>query len=102
MAFCGYTPTPADQPKVRKTSLGAEESVGCRQFSDSLLAIETLRAEGYHIIAAEITDNAIALDIFAEQRDKEKPHAILFGNEVLGIERETLDGVDEIVYIPMR
>lgn len=109
VAFCGYTPTPADQPKVRKTSLGAEASVGCRQFADSAAAIQTLRAEGFHIIAAEITDNAIALDRFAEQRNKEKPTAavgkplaMIFGNEVVGVEKETLDGVDEIVFIPMK
>ncbi len=33
--ICGYTPSPLDHPKVKKTSLGAEESVAIQQFNHS-------------------------------------------------------------------
>jgi tRNA G18 (ribose-2'-O)-methylase SpoU len=36
----GYTPSPVDNPKVRKTSLGAEEHVGIQQFNFSTDAIQ--------------------------------------------------------------
>jgi tRNA G18 (ribose-2'-O)-methylase SpoU len=36
----GYTPSPIDHPKVRKTSLGAEESVGIQQFDFTREAIQ--------------------------------------------------------------
>lgn len=102
VAFAGYTPNPETQPKVKKTSLGAEESVGCRIFADSSEAILALRNEGFHIIAAEITENAVSLHEFSHYHDKEKPLAIVFGNEVVWVEKETLEIVDSVVYIPMK
>jgi tRNA G18 (ribose-2'-O)-methylase SpoU len=36
----GYTPSPIDQLKVRKTSLGAEESVELQQFDFTSDAIK--------------------------------------------------------------
>jgi tRNA G18 (ribose-2'-O)-methylase SpoU len=39
----GYTPSPLDNPKVRKTSLGAEESVAIQQFNFSSDAIQTAK-----------------------------------------------------------
>lgn len=102
VAFTGYTPTPANQPKVKKTSLGAEESVGCRAFAESSEAIAELRAEWYQIIAGEITESAISLAEFSKYYDKKKPLAVLFGNEVVGVESETLQAVDCIVFVPMK
>lgn len=109
VAFCGYTPTPMNQPKVVKTSLGAENSVGCRTFETTLEAVEILHREGYEIIAAECHEKAIALDEYARIRDTKKPTspvgkplAVVFGNEVVGVESETLEKVDSIVMIPMR
>ncbi len=100
VAFCGYTPTPMNQPKVVKTSLGAEKSVGCRSFEDTANAVELLRKEWYEIIAAEITDDAIGLAEYT--RDTKKPLAVVFGNEVVGVEGDTLQLVDRVVYIPMK
>lgn len=36
----GYSPSPLDNPKVRKTSLGAEENVHLKQFNYSEDAIK--------------------------------------------------------------
>jgi tRNA G18 (ribose-2'-O)-methylase SpoU len=36
----GYTPSPIDNPKVRKTSLGAEEYVELQQFDFTTDAIQ--------------------------------------------------------------
>ncbi|MDR2540580.1 MAG: hypothetical protein LBD11_02060 [Candidatus Peribacteria bacterium] len=36
----GYTPSPLDNPKVRKTSLGAEESVDLQQFDSTTDAVQ--------------------------------------------------------------
>ncbi|MDR0859941.1 MAG: hypothetical protein LBO09_02965 [Candidatus Peribacteria bacterium] len=40
MRIVGYTPSPLDNPKVRKTSLGAEESVNLQQFDFTTDAIQ--------------------------------------------------------------
>ena len=102
IVFTGYTATPESNPRVAKTSLGAEESVHRRQFADSRAAIETLRTEWYYLIAAEITERAIDLKSFSQNYKKEKPLAVVFGNEVVGVEEETLEMVDEIIFIPMQ
>ena len=36
----GYTPSPLDHPKVRKTSLGAEETTDIQQFNSTHEAIQ--------------------------------------------------------------
>lgn len=102
VAFAGYTATPESNPRVKKTALGAEESVKWRAFESTAEAVSTLRTEGYHIIAAEVTDNAISLDQFSATYQNKKPLAIVFGNEVVGVEADTLQLVDQVVSIPMK
>lgn len=60
-----------------------------------------MRDEGFRIIAAEIDANAISLEDFSHTHDKEKPLAVVFGNEVVGVEKETLQQVNSVVFIPM-
>ncbi|MDR0650954.1 MAG: TrmH family RNA methyltransferase [Candidatus Peribacteria bacterium] len=95
----GYTPSPVDHPKVRKTSLGAEEYVALQQFDFTTQAITQAKREGMQVIAAEITKNAVSLASF-------QPHlqdiAVVFGNEVEGVLEQTLAEVDEVVAIPMQ
>ncbi len=105
VAFAGYTATPESNPRVKKTSLGAEETVNRRAFSTSGEAIAALRAEDYQIIAAEVTDDAISLTQFSanyQTSQNKKPLAVIFGNEVVGVEADTLWMVDQIVAIPMK
>lgn len=94
----GYSPSPLDNPKVRKTSLGAEENVQLRQFDYSENAIEEAQSLWIPIIAAEITAEASSL------RDYEAKSniAIIFGNEVEGVLPQTLKAVDKVVFIPMQ
>lgn len=56
-----YTPSPHTQPKVKKTSLGAEESVLVRDFASTNDAISVCRENGYVVVAAEVTENALVL-----------------------------------------
>ena len=101
-----YTPTPANNIKVAKTSLGAEDNIERMRYADTHKACEELRAKWYEIIAAEIHERAISLDAFTQKEKPTysagKPLAVVFGNEVVGVEVETLDMVDDIVYIPMQ
>ena len=89
----GYTPSPIDHPKVRKTSLGAENHVGLKQFDYTSDAIKYAKEHNIKVIAAEITNEAKPLDTYL---------AIIFGNEVEGVLPQTLQTVDEVVYIPMQ
>jgi tRNA G18 (ribose-2'-O)-methylase SpoU len=74
----GYSPSPMDNKKVVKTSLGAEETVGLRQFGFTQEAIDEAKKLGFRVFAAEITDTAISLD----RCEANQPIALVFGNEV--------------------
>ncbi len=94
----GYSPSPLDNPKVRKTSLGAEENVQLKQFDYSENAIEEAKSLWITVIAAEITPEATPLHDYQAKENI----AIIFGNEVEGVLPHTLKHVDEVVYIPMK
>ena len=75
----GYTPSPLDHPKVKKTSLGAEDSVALKQFDYTSDAIAYAKEQKIWVIAAEITPDAIDLQSFSENNRADI--AIVFGKE---------------------
>ncbi len=95
----GYTPSPLTHPKVLKTSLGAEQNVGIKQFDFSNEAISYAKSLGMQVIAAELTENAKDLGEFKTEKDN---IAIIFWNEVEGVLENTLKEVDTVVKIPMQ
>jgi 23S rRNA (guanosine2251-2'-O)-methyltransferase len=79
VVIAGYTPSPFSQPKVAKTSLGAEESVHIEEFVQQVIdgtipdctkAISAYKKRGYTVIAAEITDTSVDLDARSEEYHK--------------------------------
>ncbi len=94
-----YTPSPLENIKVVKTSLGAENSVWLKQFDSTADAIEQARKENYMVIAAEITKSSTSLD---SMKKSDRSIAVVFGNEVDGVLDSTLKIVDEVVHIPMK
>ena len=96
----GYSPCPFDNPKVKKTSLGAEDHVHLRQFNYTEDAILEAQKLWITIIAAEITPEAKSLDTYSLKSDWDL--AIIFWNEVEGVLPQSLNAVDEVVFIPMR
>ena len=95
-----YTPSPLSQPKVKKTSLWSEESVELKEFFTTSAAVEYVKSKSYIVVAAEITDDSVWLDIF--QQKIPPIVAVVFGNEVTGVEPDTLSQVDQVVKIPMK
>lgn len=94
---CGYTPSPP-HPKLAKTAMGADNLVSCRHAESSMDAVDMLREEGCkQILAVETAGNAI----HAWDCDYQLPLALIFGNEALGIEEETLKRCDGIIDLPM-
>ena len=72
----GYTPSPSDTQKVVKTSLGAENNVGLKQFGHTPEAIEYAKQQKLFVIAAEITKDSITLaDI---QKNQYQRIAVIF------------------------
>lgn len=94
--LCGITATPPNV-EIHKTALGAEDSVDWKYSSITLEAVEELRQKGYHIIAVEQAEESIMLDKFQSKYVKQ---AIIFGNEVHGIDPEVMDRCDICIEIP--
>jgi len=97
----GYTPHPVEQPKVVKTSLGAEETVGLERFDNTQEAIEKAKNLNFLVLAGELHDKAIALDKISKILNYWNKKILILWNEVDGVLNSTLKSVNEIVYIPM-
>lgn len=95
--LCGICSVPPS-PEIRKSALGAEESVPWEYSAATLDAVARLRSEGYVIVSVEQTVNSVKLDRFS-RRDGEK-YALVFGNEVSGVAQEVVDASDFALEIP--
>ncbi len=98
----GYTAHPPHK-QISKTALGADESVHTRHFADAAAAIDELKRNGYKVLAVEQAENSYPLHRF-NTGDNEKI-AIVFGNEVSGVEQSTIllcDGCIEIPQLGMK
>lgn len=93
----GYTPTP-DHESVKKTALGAEETVSWEQVIDPISCLDMLRASGVHVYALEIADDAKQL----ADLDPIYPCAIVVGNEVEGLSKMQMEHCHEVVMLPQR
>jgi 23S rRNA (guanosine2251-2'-O)-methyltransferase len=92
----GFTGTPK-QSKVKKTALGAEDSVPWEHIKSTSQVIRDLKVQGYQIIGAEKNDGS--LDI-RKWKSTEKS-AILLGNEERGLSPRILKLCDQVVHLPM-
>ena len=93
----GYSAKPPHK-EIKKTALGAEETVSWKYFKTSSEAIADLKDQGLKIFAVEQTENSLKLqDIAFEQEEK---IAVVFGNEVTGIEQSTIHLCDGCIEIP--
>ena len=93
--LCGITAKPPHRD-INKTALGATESVTWQHESDTLKAIETLKQEGYTIVAVEQAEGAIKLQTY----QFEGKTALVFGHEVTGVSEEVMKQVDACIEIP--
>ena len=97
VVLCGICAVPPS-PDIRKSALGAEESVPWEYVEDTLEAVSKLREEGYAVVAVEQTVHACKLGDF--QRDPGRKYAFIFGNEVSGVRQDVVDAADFALEIP--
>lgn len=95
----GITPVPPS-PELRKVALGAEEVVPFEHCADVPSLIRRLKAEGYTAVAVEQTVNSVKLDSF-KPADGAR-YALVFGNEVEGVQQEVVDECDFSLEIPQK
>jgi 23S rRNA (guanosine2251-2'-O)-methyltransferase len=95
--LCGITAIPPHR-EIRKTALGATESVSWKYFKKTAEAIRKLKSLGYKIIGIEQAEGSIALGEF--KTEKNTKYALVFGHEINGVEQEVLNDCDFAVEIP--
>jgi tRNA G18 (ribose-2'-O)-methylase SpoU len=95
--LCGITATPPN-PDIRKTALGATESVPWEYYENTLEAITMLKQKGYLIIGIEQVDMSYRLQDFVPEKDKR--YVLVFGHEINGVAQEVIDICDCCIEIP--
>jgi 23S rRNA (guanosine2251-2'-O)-methyltransferase len=93
--LCGYTPQPPHR-EINKTALGATETVQWNYYNTTTEAIQALKAKEYKIFAVEQVADSLSL----ENYNYESPMAVIFGNEVEGVDNTVLKLVDGCIEIP--
>lgn len=97
ICLCGYTPQPPHRD-IHKTALGATESVDWLYLSSALEAVQQLKQNGYKVYGIEQAEGSISLENFSKQ--PEDKIAVVFGNEVEGVNEEVLKYCDGCIEIP--
>ncbi|MDR2383448.1 MAG: RNA methyltransferase [Prevotellaceae bacterium] len=95
--LCGISSTPPSA-EIHKTALGAEDSMEWEYFERTEDAIATLLDKQYRIIAIEQTENSVFLNDFAPEETAK--YALVFGNEVKGVQQNIVDMCCECIEIP--
>ncbi len=95
ICLCGYTPQPPHRD-IHKTALGATESVDWLYFPTALEAVKQLKENGYQVFAVEQAEGSISLERFTLPGKI----AVVFGNEVEGVNSEVLTLCNGCIEIP--
>lgn len=97
--LCGICAVPPSA-EIHKSGLGAEDSVPWEHSDSTLNVVERLRSEGYTIISVEQTVNSVSLENFKPAFAQGKKYALIFGNEVDGVDQAVVDASDMTLEIP--
>lgn len=93
--LCGITAQPPHR-EMTKTALGATDSVKWRYFETTLEALESLKT--HQIVSVEQAENSVMLNDFQPATDQKI--ALVFGNEVKGVQQKVVDLSDVVLEIP--
>ncbi|MNY13940.1 tRNA guanosine-2'-O-methyltransferase [compost metagenome] len=85
--LCGITAQPPHR-EIEKTALGATQSVEWIHFENTAEAVDSLRAQGYRIIAIEQAAGSRMLNTYKPETAEK--YALIFGNEVNGVSDEVM------------
>ncbi|MGB0886969.1 MAG: RNA methyltransferase [Vicingaceae bacterium] len=95
--LCGITAQPPHR-EIQKTALGATDSVRWQYFESTTEALKQLKDNNYKIAAIEQAENSVMLNEFS--LSKKEKLAVIFGNEVKGVEQTAIDLSDVVIEIP--
>ncbi|WP_321320604.1 RNA methyltransferase [Labilibaculum sp.] len=95
--LCGITATPPHR-ELHKTALGAEDSVYWEYFEKTEDAVAKLKSNGFDVYSVEQAENSTSLENFT--MDSSKKYALVFGNEVKGVQQNIVSLSEGCIEIP--
>ncbi|EGD33364.1 SpoU family RNA methylase [Capnocytophaga sp. oral taxon 338 str. F0234] len=95
--LCGITACPPHKD-IHKTALGATESVTWAYEKDILQLLKELHQSQVETIAIEQVEGAQSLSDFLPEKGKK--YALIFGNEVEGVQQEVVSLCGKAIEIP--
>lgn len=97
--LCGICAVPPSA-EIHKSALGAEDSVPWEHSDSTPDVVSHLRSLGYEIVSVEQTVNSVSLEKFSPEFAEGKKYALIFGNEVDGVDQAVVDASDMTLEIP--
>lgn len=97
MYLCGITGTPPHK-EIHKTALGATDSVSWKYFKNAVDAIEEVKKQEYVVYAVEQAEGSVFINDFTP--GNEVKIALVFGNEVQGVDENVMQYIDGCFEIP--
>ena len=97
MYLCGICACPPSA-EIHKSALGAEQSVAWEHWDDTVAAVQSLKAQGWTIVCVEQTEGSVSLESFVKEDGRK--YAVVFGNEVDGVQQSVADLADIVLEIP--
>ncbi|RMB62837.1 TrmH family RNA methyltransferase [Dokdonia sinensis] len=95
--LCGITAQPPHKD-ITKTALGATDAVAWEYVEDTLELVKKLKSQGVQVCAIEQAEEAVMLDNFIAEDGKK--YAVIFGNEVKGVQQSVVTASDTVIEIP--
>lgn len=95
--LCGITACPPHK-EIHKTALGATESVAWEYAPDVCALLADLHSQQIQTIAIEQIEGATSLERFAPEKGVR--YALIFGNEVDGVQQEAVSLSNHAIEIP--
>ncbi|MDR3180907.1 MAG: TrmH family RNA methyltransferase [Prevotellaceae bacterium] len=97
--LCGIS-SPPPSAEIHKAALGAEDTVAWHYEKETTHVIDKLCEEGYCPVAIEQVEGSILLHDFQPQKGKK--YALIFGNEVKGVQQQVVDRCGISLEIPQQ
>jgi tRNA G18 (ribose-2'-O)-methylase SpoU len=94
--ICGITGIPPNK-EIDRTALGATNTVAWKYFKTTEEAVFELKEKDYFIASVEQVKNSIMLNQFTKPK---QPLALVFGNEIYGVEQAVINQSDVCIEIP--
>lgn len=95
--LCGITAKPPHKD-IQKTALGATETVTWEYVANTLDLVKKLKQEKINILSIEQAQKSTMLNTFFPKKDKK--YAVVFGNEVKGVQQSVVSASDTVLEIP--